>query len=300
MQTTLPNNDFRDILIKFDMMSETGEAPGLVFVREKSYDPSEIIALEYAKKYGANAVYFRRFDDLRPPIPQIYIYDFTEDEKDDFEIANLYKKLWNSGQVPFFFLFYKTEVKIFNCLKAPKSDRTTGKILSNPFETIILASRVQKELDKITDFSAKKFDNGTFWTNPKYKNKFKLTETAYLKLLKELTSNRLIEYLIGRFEKDKYNSCGGVERFKQGIHGRKLNCGAIIGYVQDYNFVHWHSQLNARIKELINKKIFSPVNWMPKDKLQKDYIKSTTAKFISVNSRQDDTITLFHLWARLN
>jgi len=167
-------------------MSETGEAPGLVFVREKSYDPSEIIALEYAKKYGANAVYFRRFDDGRAPIPQIYIYDFTENEKDDFEIANLYKKLWNSGQVPLFFLFYKTEVKIFNCLKAPKSDRTTGKILSNPFETIILASRVQKELDKITDFSAKKFDNGTFWTNPKYKSKFKLTETAYLKLLKEL------------------------------------------------------------------------------------------------------------------
>jgi len=186
MQTTLPNNNFSDILIKFDMMSETGESPGLVFVGGNISDPHEFIALEYAKKYGANAVYFRRFDDGRPPIPQIYIYDFTENEKDDFETADLYKKLWNSGQVPLFFLFYKTEVKIFNCLKHPKSDRNTGEILSTPFLNIRLASRVQKELDKIKDFSAKRFDNGTFWTDSKYKNKFNLSDTAYLKLLKEL------------------------------------------------------------------------------------------------------------------
>jgi len=120
------------------------------------------------------------------------------------------------------------------------------------------------------------------------------------KRLAKLGSNRLMEYLIGRSEKGKYNSCGGVERFKQGIHGRRLDYGAIIGYVQDYDFVHWHGQLNSWIKELINKKFFSPVNWMPKDKLEKEYIKSTTAKFISVNSRQNDTITLFHLWASLN
>jgi len=186
MQTTLPNNDFRDILIKFDMMSETGESPGLVFVGREISDPHEFIALEYAKKYGANAVYFRWFDDGRPPIPQIYIYDFTENGKDDFEIAELYKKLWNSGQVPLFFIFYKTEVKIFNCLKPPNVDRYTEEISSNPFLTIRLASRIQRELDIIKDFSAKRFDNGTFWTDSKYKNKFNLSDTAYFKLLNEL------------------------------------------------------------------------------------------------------------------
>ena len=187
MQTTLPNNDFRDILIKFDMMSETGESTGLVFVGgDIPPGPYEFIALEYAKKYGANAVYFRRFDDGRPPIPQIYIYDFTENEKDDFETADLYKKLWNSGQVPLFFIFYKTEVKIFNCLKPPKVDQYTEVLSSDPFLNIRLASKVQKELDKIKGFSAKGFDNGTFWTDSKYKNKFNLSDTAYLKLLKEL------------------------------------------------------------------------------------------------------------------
>jgi hypothetical protein len=94
--------------------------------------------------------------------------------------------LWNSGQVPLFFLFYKTEVKIFNCLKPPEVDRNTEEISSDPFLNIRLASRAQKELDKIKDFSAKRFDNGTFWTDSNYKNKFNLSDTAYFKLLKEL------------------------------------------------------------------------------------------------------------------
>lgn len=186
----LPNNDFMDILIQFDMISETGQSPGLVFVGKEKRDNSEMIALEYAKKYGADAVYFRRFDGGRSPIPQIYIYDFTENEKDDGEIGELYKRLWNSGQVPLFFIFYKTEVKIFNCLKHPEFDPSTGDISYSVFETIKLASDIKKELDKIKDFSAKRFDNGTFWTNPKYKDKFKLKDTVYLKLLNELKRTR--------------------------------------------------------------------------------------------------------------
>ncbi len=186
----LSNNDFMDILMKFDMMPETGKSSGLVFVGKEKRDNSEVIALEYAKKYGADAVYFRRFDGGRPPIPQIYIYDFTENEKDDDEIGVLYKRLWNFGQVPLFFIFYKTEVKIFNCLKHPKLDPSTGDISYSVFETINLASNIKKELDKTKDFSAKRFDNGTFWTNPKYKDRFKLKDTVYLKLLNELKRTR--------------------------------------------------------------------------------------------------------------
>ena len=120
------------------------------------------------------------------------------------------------------------------------------------------------------------------------------------KRLANLGSNRLMEYLIGRFEKAKYINCGGVERFKQDIHGRNLNYGAIIGYVQENDFVYWHDLINSWVEELINKTIPSQVNWDPKDKLEKAYIKPTTAKFISVNSRRDDAITLFHLWTSLN
>ncbi|MDM8514950.1 N-6 DNA methylase [Desulfobacterales bacterium HSG16] len=190
----IPDNDFMNILKKFDMISETGKAPGLVFVEDNTntWDDSERISLEYAMKYGADAVYFRRFDDKRPPVPQIFIYDYTVNEKNETEIADLYKKLWNSGQVPLFFVFLKTEVKIFSCLKKPEFDTETGKISVTVFEKIRLASKIKREIDrrKLKNFSAKFFDNGSFWRNPEYKDRFKQKESAYMKLLSELKETR--------------------------------------------------------------------------------------------------------------
>jgi hypothetical protein len=119
------------------------------------------------------------------------------------------------------------------------------------------------------------------------------------KRLGSLSPNRSKEYLIGRSEKGKYTNCGGVERFKQGKHGRNLKYGAIIGYVQKNNFDHWYGLLNSWVEDLIHKRIYSPVHWRLEDKLEKEYIKSTTAKFISTNCRNKGFITLFHLWVSL-
>lgn len=120
------------------------------------------------------------------------------------------------------------------------------------------------------------------------------------KRLGNLGKKRSKEYLIGRYENEKYIHCGGVERFKQGKHGRNLEYGAIIGYVQEHDFTYWYGRINSWIDDLIQKNLYSPVPWLLKDKLKKDYIRSTTAKFISITSRKNDFITLFHLWARLN
>ena len=120
------------------------------------------------------------------------------------------------------------------------------------------------------------------------------------KRLGNLGKKRSKEYLIGRYENEKYIHCGGVERFKQGKHGRNLKYGAIIGYVQEHDFTYWYGSINSWIDDLIQKNLYSPVPWLLKDKLQKDYIRSTTAKFISITSRKNDFITLFHLWVRLN
>jgi hypothetical protein len=120
------------------------------------------------------------------------------------------------------------------------------------------------------------------------------------KRLGNLGGKRSKEYLIGRYEKKKYIHCGGVERFKQGKHGRDLEYGAIIGYVQEHDFTYWYDRINLWIDDLIQKNLYSPVPWLLKDKLKKDYIRSTTAKFISITYRKNNFITLFHLWARLN
>ena len=120
------------------------------------------------------------------------------------------------------------------------------------------------------------------------------------KRLGNLGEKRSKEYLIGRYQNEKYIHCGGVERFKQGKHGRKLEYGAIIGYVQEHDFIYWQGSINSWIDDLIQKNLYSPVPWLLKDKLKKDYIRSTTAKFISISSRKNNFITLFHLWAKLN
>ncbi len=120
------------------------------------------------------------------------------------------------------------------------------------------------------------------------------------KRLGNLGKKRSKEYLIGRFEKKKYINSGGVERFKQRIHGGSLKYGAMIAYVQQNSFHHWHTKINSWIDELIQKRLYSPVSWTRKDKLRKKYIISATAKFVSVNSRGSDSVTLFHLWADMS
>jgi hypothetical protein len=188
--------NFHEGLLQLDLISKSGESTGLVFVADVDVtdDPNEFIGLEYAKKYGADAVYFRRFENRRPPIPQIYIYDNTDKEFDAEEIGELHRKLWNSGQVPLFFIFLKTEVKIFNCFKQPNFDENNQKITSSPLETIKLAAEIEDrlELEKIKAFSAKQFDNGSFWqtSEHKYKDEFKLSDSAYEKLLTGLKQAR--------------------------------------------------------------------------------------------------------------
>lgn len=186
--------NFHEGLLKLDLITKSGESTGLVFVEDVPDDPNEFIGLEYAKKYRADAVYFRRFENGRPPIPQIYIYNNTDKEFDAEEIGELHRKLWNSGQVPLFFIFSKTEIKIFNCFKQPNFDENNQKITSSPLETIKLAAEVEErlELKKIKAFSAKQFDNGSFWQTSEhiYKNEFKLSDSAYEKLLTGLKQAR--------------------------------------------------------------------------------------------------------------
>jgi type I restriction-modification system DNA methylase subunit len=174
-------------LKQLDMMiPEQPESSGLVFVDRPPSNPYEHIALEDAAKYEVDAVYFRRFDDGRPPIPQIYIYDNTETEKDEDEVADLHRRLWNSGQVPLFFIFTATEVKIFNCHSQSAFDEERGKVIYSPLETINLAAQVQKDIEKLKEFSAKKFDNGSFWETYKHRDEFKLSESVYETLLQHL------------------------------------------------------------------------------------------------------------------
>ncbi len=187
------NHELLYCLEKLEMIGDSEFRSGLVSVRElkssKNLPPEEYIALENANKYKANYVYFRRFES-RPSVPQIYLYDFTDNiNVREEDLTNIHKQLYSSGLVPMFFIFTKKDVRIFNCFERPSEGRS---LKYTPLTIIKLASNLSDEIDEFNNeeefkaFSGKSFDNGTFWENSKYSNKFNFSNSAYEKLLGEL------------------------------------------------------------------------------------------------------------------
>ncbi|MCP4460903.1 MAG: hypothetical protein GY816_23215 [Cytophagales bacterium] len=105
------NEIFKHSLENLEMIGDSNRHSGLVSVHEtvsngKIID-EEFIAIENAKKHKADFIYFRRFEN-RPSIPQIFIYDFTNEiGVEEQELANLHKRLYSSALVPMFFVFTK-------------------------------------------------------------------------------------------------------------------------------------------------------------------------------------------------
>jgi hypothetical protein len=100
-------------------------------------------------------------------------------------------------------------------------------------------------------------------------------------------------------EKGKYKNCGGVERFKKGIHGKTLKYGGLVGYVQAQNFNYWCTAINSWIDDLIAGKIQASTHWTEDDRLTSEHTDKITAQYRSKNLREKDAIILFHLWVNL-
>lgn len=158
-----------------------GENSGLVFTATKNTDnPIEILALHQAEKFGATAVYFRRYANSKSSVPQIYIYDQPYDSN---ELIDLHRKLWSSGVVPFFYIVTDSQIKIFSCTK--KADVKNNELKISPLETFLLINEAQ-EAYNYQKYSARLFDNGTFWENDKNKALLDLKNSPYQILLEGL------------------------------------------------------------------------------------------------------------------
>jgi len=137
------------------------------------------IYLEKAKRVGADAIYFRNFQNGVSK-PQLYIFDFSNKEKD---IVEIHKNIWSSSEVRLYIVITKTEIKFFNSSK-PVIQKN-GKLTVNPFDTLKIAGDA---IEKYKEYSGKKFDNVSFWESTKYD--FGYSETAYEKLITELKNAR--------------------------------------------------------------------------------------------------------------
>lgn len=169
------------LLEKFDFQVGSG----LVFTADKNTDnPIEILALDQAEKFGATAVYFRRFPNSQTSAPQIYIYDSAFSNK---ELIETHRKLWSSGVVPFFCLVSDSEIKIFSCTQ--KAERKKNELVVKPLDTLELLADVQDSYD-YKKYSAKLFDNGTFWEQEQNQVLLDIKNSPYQTLLEGLLRAR--------------------------------------------------------------------------------------------------------------
>jgi hypothetical protein len=180
------NNIVSEGLSQLEMISEDGYTSGLVHISELEDSHSKInyshrLALERASKVEANAVYFRNFPDERPSIPQLYIFDFTKNEGN---IVEIHKKVWSNSQVRLYLVITRTEIKLFNSSK-PVDVNEYNELDVKPFDVLKIAGEAK---EKYEEYSAKKFDNGTFWDESKID--FGYQKTAYEKLISELKNAR--------------------------------------------------------------------------------------------------------------
>jgi hypothetical protein len=103
------------------------------------------------------------------------------------------------------------------------------------------------------------------------------------------------EYLVSRF-----NTTGGVDRFKRGHHGALHLRAAMIGYVQDRGILHWHGQVGDWIDELV---AGGAEGWSNDDELRL-VLHDALRRSAHLHSRHPrianlDAITIDHLWIEL-
>lgn len=178
-------------LNKLHMESSSTQKLGLVPVDNKihKHSPNEVISLISANECKADYVYFRYFADGRPPQPQVYIYDNTKNKILEKEIAEIHKKVWNRGEASLIYIFSKTDVAILSCVRGPDFLSDKGELIYKPAKILSLISEAQSELDK---YSARLFDNGTFWDTPekvKLIDKSKAAHQSLVAAIKEFDKN---------------------------------------------------------------------------------------------------------------
>ena len=180
----MSQNTLNENLYLFDFEADSS-ASGLLFIdRNYSGDDDvsfdEVLILDRAQSLGANAVYFRRIEG-RSSIPQLFIFDNSDDKLSAENLIDIHRKLWSSGIVPLYYVFDKTEVRIFNCRKSLQRTGNTLKV--EPLDTLSLVSEVHAEYKKhLNKYSAKLFENGSFWESQENKDRFKAASVARTKV----------------------------------------------------------------------------------------------------------------------
>jgi len=118
------------------------------------------------------------------------------------------------------------------------------------------------------------------------------------RLSSKLPLSREKEYVCGEYSGGKCTkNSGGIERFKNGRHGKDVVNAAIVGYIQTDTPKHWLKKVNELIQQQIRSSSDSKLTWNKKDVLALNYQNGTLSDYTSLSYRVfGDEIQLRHFW----
>jgi len=121
----------------------------------------EVIAIEKASYYGADAVFFEAPKHGRGPQAQAFVY--FRREHSDTEFAEIHKKLWNWGGVPLIYRKTPGALLLYRCVHKPDFLSQNGKLVSKPIKILELAIGITTSDPW---WNSGLLRNGTFWDRP--------------------------------------------------------------------------------------------------------------------------------------
>lgn len=164
---------------------------GLVQVRgykNEGRPPEEVVMMEKAHLYGADAVFFEASRNEKPPVAQAFIY-IADSPEDDPAFAEIHQKLWSWGGVPLVYRKLPGCVQLFRCAHGPDFISKTGEPKCNPVKTLKLASAISAD----PWWDVEQLRNGTLWDNTQACNTLLSSEKSahrgLIKAVKQLSDD---------------------------------------------------------------------------------------------------------------
>jgi len=197
---------FVDKLQVLNMIPQKG---GLLLVSEKEspdITETERRILNIAEKdYKADAVYFRKFDSNRAPIPQVFIYENSDSRLLDNEKIEIHKRIWTSEIVPLYYIFENTQMSIINGKRKIAITKGEESFQDTITVQLDLIRDIENQYDALRHpYKSYFFDNGSFWDTDVYKQQFITNESpfklliSHLKELKKEISSQVSELVLNR------------------------------------------------------------------------------------------------------
>lgn len=186
------NNEYILNMKKLDFHIESQEDSSVYLVNKledyikENVSPYIIIALDKAKSFDADAVYFRFFEYDRPPLPQIYLYDNIKKQKEAEYYVKKHREIWSSCEIAVFFVIDKTTVRIYDS-RTPVNIDNEGNLSS---DTIDFINFLDDADNIIAKYRAQNFDNGSFWENATFEKHFLNSKVASERLINGLCEIR--------------------------------------------------------------------------------------------------------------